>query len=607
MSCYSTRGGSLERTIRTSDVTDDEVERVSPNGKYIQFLKEELGTLGTSIRKYYKGFDTERAIEICWIAVPTTGEFVTYNGDKKLITEEFVGNRLNYEVKIMQSLDSKYIVKRVASWRNKDEGEVVIISEIYSSNMRNFIFRAVADKLRISAIRKWAVAILNGLNYMHSHERPIVHRNLRCSNIFMKANGDLKIGNMFYATYVDSIGREKDQIDLDYYVEGIEQVAPEILSGSREYDTSVDIYAFGMTLLEMIVISCCQGKRPYRECGKDRAEITRRKVEGILPEDLGFLDNEILKGFITQCLVFDPETGKRPSAASLLTCPFLESDDCDNDLVSCTLQDKPITSGPNELAKLSSWKRPPEHHHHHHHHHGDGFNLSPVASSSHGGTPLSLGGGGREKDEGSAGSSSSSGFIPFLPVSVKSLPLVTPIGVIGGGSEGSHTHHPLSPSPIPSPSPLPSPTLAECSKILLPSDPSCNVVNCLFEFALDNNNKVGIEFQFNPDVDTVHNIAKEFVENFEKEGIQFEPTVLKTIEATLQRQVIEALEMRGRTFIKAADSENNSVDSTANIKPVPTLSHTVASTAAIAPSPPPVPVTTSEPLPRYSSSSKSPG
>ena len=57
-----------------------------------------------------------------------------------------------------------------------------------------------------------------------------------------------------------------------------EFMAPELYEES--YDTAVDIYAFGMALLEMLTIEV-----PYSEC-KNPAQIYRKVSSNIYPESL---------------------------------------------------------------------------------------------------------------------------------------------------------------------------------------------------------------------------------------------------------------------------------------------------------------------------------
>lgn len=53
-------------------------------------------------------------------------------------------------------------------------------------------------------IKGWARQILMGLNYLHSHNPPIIHRDLKCDNIFINGNhGEVKIGDLGLATFLE--------------------------------------------------------------------------------------------------------------------------------------------------------------------------------------------------------------------------------------------------------------------------------------------------------------------------------------------------------------------------------------------------------------------
>lgn len=49
----------------------------------------------------------------------------------------------------------------------------------------------------LRALKKWSRQILEGLLYLHSHNPPIIHRDLKCDNIFVNGNqGEVKIGDL---------------------------------------------------------------------------------------------------------------------------------------------------------------------------------------------------------------------------------------------------------------------------------------------------------------------------------------------------------------------------------------------------------------------------
>ena len=49
----------------------------------------------------------------------------------------------------------------------------------------------------MKAIKKWARQILQGLQYLHTHDPCIIHRDLKCDNIFVNGHtGEVKIGDL---------------------------------------------------------------------------------------------------------------------------------------------------------------------------------------------------------------------------------------------------------------------------------------------------------------------------------------------------------------------------------------------------------------------------
>lgn len=59
-------------------------------------------------------------------------------------------------------------------------------------------------KVDKKAVKGWARQILMGLIYLHSHNPPIIHRDLKCDNIFINGNqGEVKIGDLGLATVME--------------------------------------------------------------------------------------------------------------------------------------------------------------------------------------------------------------------------------------------------------------------------------------------------------------------------------------------------------------------------------------------------------------------
>lgn len=58
-------------------------------------------------------------------------------------------------------------------------------------------YRKKHKNVDMKAIKNWARQVLRGLVYLHSHNPPIIHRDLKCDNIFVNGNhGEVKIGDL---------------------------------------------------------------------------------------------------------------------------------------------------------------------------------------------------------------------------------------------------------------------------------------------------------------------------------------------------------------------------------------------------------------------------
>ncbi|KAI9092292.1 hypothetical protein K1719_027792 [Acacia pycnantha] len=183
-----------------------------------------------------------------------------------------------------------------------------LYSEVHLLNLRRY--RRMHKNVELKAINNWARQILHGLCYLHSHNPPIIHRDLKCDNIFINGNtGEVKIGDLGLAAVL--------QQPAAHSVIGTpEFMAPELYD--EEYNELVDIYSFGMCMLEMIT---CE--YPNSEC-KNHAQIYKKVTNGIKPAALGKVSDPQVRKFIEKCLV--PASMRLP-ASELLKDPFLATDD----------------------------------------------------------------------------------------------------------------------------------------------------------------------------------------------------------------------------------------------------------------------------------------
>lgn len=156
-------------------------------------------------------------------------------------------------------------------------------------NINRYIMKLQPPNMKI--VRRWARQILYGLEYLHMNEPPIIHRDIKCDNIFINgSHGEVKIGDMGTAQMIGSGVKKK------YTVVGTpEFIAPEMYE-EKGYTSKVDMYAFGMCLLEMNT-----GRYPYSEC-ENTAQIYKKVTAGIKPQALSEVTDEECLDLINLCL-----------------------------------------------------------------------------------------------------------------------------------------------------------------------------------------------------------------------------------------------------------------------------------------------------------------
>ncbi|XP_044478738.1 serine/threonine-protein kinase WNK1-like isoform X2 [Mangifera indica] len=98
-------------------------------------------------------------------------------------------------------------------------------------------------------------------------------------------------------------------------------MAPEVYE--EAYNELVDIYSFGMCILEMVTF-----EYPYSECTHP-AQIYKKVISGKKPDALYKVKDPEVRQFIEKCLA---TVSHRLSARELLNDPFLQIDDCESDL-----------------------------------------------------------------------------------------------------------------------------------------------------------------------------------------------------------------------------------------------------------------------------------
>ncbi|NXR21578.1 WNK1 kinase, partial [Cinclus mexicanus] len=229
--------------------------------------------------------------------------------DRKLSKSE--RQRFKEEAGMLKGLQHPNIVRFYDSWESTVKGKkcIVLVTELMTSGtLKTYLKRFKVMKIKV--LRSWCRQILKGLQFLHTRTPPIIHRDLKCDNIFITGpTGSVKIGDLGLAT-LKRASFAKSVIGTPEFM------APEMYE--EKYDESVDVYAFGMCMLEMAT-----SEYPYSEC-QNAAQIYRRVTSGVKPASFDKVAIPEVKEIIEGCI--RQNKGERYAIKDLLNHAFFQEE-----------------------------------------------------------------------------------------------------------------------------------------------------------------------------------------------------------------------------------------------------------------------------------------
>ncbi|XP_036157733.1 serine/threonine-protein kinase WNK1 isoform X8 [Myotis myotis] len=294
----SAKESQEERSQQQDDIEELETKAVgmSNDGRFLKF-DIEIGR--GSFKTVYKGLDTETTVEVAWCELQ----------DRKLTKSE--RQRFKEEAEMLKGLQHPNIVRFYDSWESTVKGKkcIVLVTELMTSGtLKTYLKRFKVMKIKV--LRSWCRQILKGLQFLHTRTPPIIHRDLKCDNIFITGpTGSVKIGDLGLAT-LKRASFAKSVIGTPEFM------APEMYE--EKYDESVDVYAFGMCMLEMAT-----SEYPYSEC-QNAAQIYRRVTSGVKPASFDKVAIPEVKEIIEGCIRQNKD--ERYSIKDLLNHAFFQEE-----------------------------------------------------------------------------------------------------------------------------------------------------------------------------------------------------------------------------------------------------------------------------------------
>lgn len=158
------------------------------------------------------------------------------------------------ELKMLRSLRHENIVnlKEIVTGQNKhrnktrrNKHEIYMVFEYVDHDLTG-LMDTPTIRFTEAQVKTYTKQLLSGLWYCH--EREVLHRDIKGSNLLIDNKGNLKIADFGLArTYNDNLKRYTNKVITLWYR------CPELLLGAEDYGPEVDIWSVGCLLFELLV------------------------------------------------------------------------------------------------------------------------------------------------------------------------------------------------------------------------------------------------------------------------------------------------------------------------------------------------------------------
>mmetsp|Transcript_32780 Transcript_32780/g.52307 ORF Transcript_32780/g.52307 Transcript_32780/m.52307 type:complete len:568 (-) Transcript_32780:17-1720(-) len=215
---------------------------------------------------------------------------------------------IKQEIDLMRRCNSQYVIKLFSSYISKDREHVWMAMEVCEAGSVNDLMFVTDKTLDEEQILEVTAATTLGLEYLH--ENNIIHRDIKCGNILLDAQGHVRIADFGVSAVLKSKNdRCTTAIGAPYWM------APECIQ-EDPYDGRADIWSLGITLIEM-----AEARPPNSHIHPMRALfVIPKQAPPHLKNKSDWSSN--MQGFISDCLVMTMK--KRATANRLTKHPFIK-------------------------------------------------------------------------------------------------------------------------------------------------------------------------------------------------------------------------------------------------------------------------------------------